>query len=465
MSNTPVPQHILIIGAGVFGLSTALSLLSNPAYNATRITIIDGSPSLPNPSGSSVDANRIVRADYADKHYAQLASQAQELWRDKRKDGWGGEGRYHEPGFVLTADEDKDAYLRQSLANVRNLAQDGGNVDLSKIREIRGRDEIRKATGYGSVSGDHGYANFNSGWADAEACVAYALRRIQSESGGRVTIRPGAQVARLVFSGSNCQGVELAGAGGEQIHADLTVVAAGAWSPSLIDLQGRCLATGQTMAYLDITPEEQAAMENRPTIMNMSKGMFVIPPRGNVLKIARHGYGYRNPVKLSRAVIDPEIGISNDPDIDPGSVQVSVPKVGIPIPLEAEEALREALGEILPQMADRPFTRTRICWYCDTPSGDFLITYHPCFQNLFLATGGSGHGFKFFPVIGDKIVAAISGTLEPQLAKIWRWRSREDLRREMKDGGEDGEEFTGCEDGSRAGRKGMVLDEEMQRRR
>ncbi|OAG35585.1 hypothetical protein AYO21_10261 [Fonsecaea monophora] len=458
MSNASVPQHILIIGAGVFGLSTALSLLSNTTYNGTRITIIDGSPSLPNPSGSSVDANRIVRADYANRHYARLASEAQRLWRDTRAEAWGGEGRYHEPGFVLTADEDKDAYLQESLRNVRRLAQENhGNVDLSKIRELRGHDEIRKATGYDNVSGDHGYANFNSGWADAEACVAYALKRIRRDGAGRVTVRPGAQVARLVFSGDDCQGVELAG--GEQIQADLTVLAAGAWSPSLIDLQGRCLATGQTMAYLDITPEEQAAMADRPTIMNMSRGMFVIPPRGNELKIARHGYGYRNPVKISRAIIDPRGDNSNG--VDPGYVHVSVPKVGIPIPREAEEALREALGEILPHMADRPFTRTRICWYCDTPTGDFLITSHPRLKHLVLATGGSGHGFKFFPVIGDKIVAAIQGRLEPELAHIWRWRSPEDLREEvMKNGGD---EFIACEDGSRAGRKGMILDEEMKR--
>ncbi|KIW94030.1 uncharacterized protein Z519_05346 [Cladophialophora bantiana CBS 173.52] len=460
MSDAPVAQQILIVGAGVFGLSTALSLLSNPTYNASRITIIDASPSLPNPSGSSVDANRIVRADYAGKHYAQLASQAQELWRDTRKEAWGGEGRYYEPGFVLTADEDKDAYLMESLANVRRLAEESGrNVDSSKIRELHGQDEIRKATGYDGVSGDHGYANFNSGWADAEACVAHALRRIQSESDGRVAIRPGAQVARLVFSGSECQGVELVG--GEQILAELTVLAAGAWSPSLIDLQGRCLATGQTMAFLEISPEEQAAMGNRPTVMNMSRGTFIIPPRGKELKIARHGYGYRNPVKISKGVINPDA----PSDLDPGYVEVSVPKVGIPIPLEAEEALREALGELLPQLANRPFTRTRICWYCDTPSGDFLITFHPDFKRLFLATGGSGHGFKFFPVIGDKIVAAIQGTLEPELAQIWRWRSEEDLRDTIKRGGDSGGEFTGCEDGSRAGPKGMVLEEEMQRQK
>lgn len=360
MSNTSAPQHILIVGAGEFGLSTALSLIHNPAYNGTSITIVDSSPTLPNPSGSSVDANRIIRADYAIKHYAKLASQAQELWRDTSKDGWGGEERYHEPGFVLSAEPDQDAYLQESLSNVQSLAQeDQYRINASKIKKLTGKDELRSATGYDDVSGDHGYANFNSGWANAEASVAYVLRRIRNEGGTRVTIRPDTQVQTLLVSGTQCDGVQLEG--GEQIRADLTVLACGAWTPALIDLQGRCLATGQTMAFVDISDAEQAAMGHRPVVMNMSRGLFIIPPRNNVLKVARHGYGYRNPVRISRKLIQP--GVSNDTS---GDVEVSVPKVGVPIPLEAEEALREALREYVPHIADRPFTRTRICWYCDT---------------------------------------------------------------------------------------------------
>ncbi|EXJ57363.1 hypothetical protein A1O7_07710 [Cladophialophora yegresii CBS 114405] len=459
MSDFP-PQHILIVGAGVFGLSTALSLLHNPTYNGTRITIIDSSPTLPNPSGSSVDANRIVRADYAHKPYAQLALQAQELWRDRSENAWGGEGRYHEPGFVLTAVADQDAYLAGALANVRSLAQEDkrGRIDLRKIQELHGRDEIRRATGYEGVSGDHGYANFNSGWANAEACVAHALRRIRTEGGDRVNIRPHTRVQSLLVSAAaamECMGVKLAT--GEQIHADLTVLAAGAWTPSLVDLQGRCLATGQTMAFLDITQEEQDAMGNRPTIINQSSGMFIIPPRDKLLKVARHGYGYRNPVKIPMQTLRPGAATSGD-------LEVSVPDVGVPIPLEAEEALRGALRELVPHMADRPFVRTRICWYCDTPTGDFLITYHPAYKHLFLATGGSGHGFKFFPVIGDKIVAAIEGKVEPELAEIWRWRSEDELKEVMRSQG-GGEEFIACADGSRGGPKGMLLAEEMKRKR
>jgi hypothetical protein len=64
-------------------------------------------------------------------------------------------------------------------------------------------------------------------------------------------------------------------------------------------------------------------------------------------------------------------------------------------------------------------------------------------------------------VIGDKIVAAIEQKLDPELAEIWRWRTEEDLKQAC--GGED--EFTFCADGSRGGRKGMILKEEMDRRK
>ncbi len=59
-------------------------------------------------------------------------------------------------------------------------------------------------------------------------------------------------------------------------------------------------------------------------------------------------------------------------------------------------------------------------------------------------------------MIGDKIVDAIQGKLDPELAKEWRWRSEDELARLV---GPEG--FISCEDGSRAGRVGMLLDEEM----
>lgn len=75
-----------------------------------------------------------------------------------------------------------------------------------------------------------------------------------------------------------------------------------------------------------------------------------------------------------------------------------------------------------------------------------MIDYHPNIRNLFIATGDSGHGFKVYPVIGDKIVDAIDGKLEMDLKALWGWK--------------DGLHFDGAKDGSRGGQRGMVLEDE-----
>ncbi len=76
-----------------------------------------------------------------------------------------------------------------------------------------------------------------------------------------------------------------------------------------------------------------------------------------------------------------------------------------------------------------------------------MVTYHPDYQGLFLATGGSGHGFKFLPVIGNKIADRVERKC-PEEFKKWAW-PKETV------------ETVVTEDGSRGGRPGMVLDEEL----
>lgn len=78
------------------------------------------------------------------------------------------------------------------------------------------------------------------------------------------------------------------------------------------------------------------------------------------------------------------------------------------------------------------------------------MTYHPEQSGLFLATGGSGHAYKFFPVIGDKVVDALEGRLEPELRNLWAWPEAVDPQ-----------VLQGAEDGSRSGEKGLLLQEEL----
>lgn len=89
-----------------------------------------------------------------------------------------------------------------------------------------------------------------------------------------------------------------------------------------------------------------------------------------------------------------------------------------------------------------------------SPDGDFIVSYHPEYEGLFLATGGSGHGYKFFPVLGDKIVDALEGSLEPELQDLWKWTT---ASRPM--GLDEDDLFDG--DGSRSGARNSNLKEEL----
>ncbi|KAE8378253.1 hypothetical protein BDV26DRAFT_292350 [Aspergillus bertholletiae] len=145
--------------------------------------------------------------------------------------------------------------------------------------------------------------------------------------------------------------------------------------------------------------------------------------RSGELKIGRHGYGYQNPTLVSIA------------DLQGGGLLealASVPRIDLPVPPEGQPALREFFVKI--------------------PSGDFLLDYYPHACGLFLATNDSGHAFKVFPVIGDKVVDAISGCLPADLHELWKWRE------------EVAAVFQGTDDGTRGGPRGLILEHEHQGR-
>lgn len=468
------PSSILIIGSGVFGLSTALALTRRDAFAQCSITVVDRSdPSrpgaFPSPDAASVDTSRIIRADYADPAYAALCDEAQVEWRkqDKPTD-LGSQGRYNETGLLLVGDETPPApaaapvsdslkpkltgmdYTRMSWANVVSLASKDPEL-AARVRELPNPDAIRDALGTGGSSGSWGYINNNSGWGNATASMAWYLDRVQQT--GRVNFVPGTVVS-LVHNNTTVTGAKLSD--GRVLSADLVVVAAGAWTGGLVDLAGQALATGQVLGYLDITEDEQSKLANMPVILNLSKGLFIIPPTDRVLKLARHAYGYINPATPSHPPLP--LTPSSPPTLAPVSLPLTaLTKPDLAIPAEGAADLRAALREMIPwpALADRPFSKTRLCWYSDTPTGDFLIDYHPNWRGLFVATGDSGHAFKFLPVIGDRIVDCIRGECPVAFRGKWGWKVTEAGTGEQEGG------FVFTEDGSRGGKAGLVLAEEL----
>ncbi|KAF4550898.1 FAD dependent oxidoreductase-like protein 2 [Elsinoe fawcettii] len=429
-----VPSSILILGSGVFGLSTAYHLTQHPDYASTKITVVDRSP-FPPPDGSSIDTSRIVRADYADIAYARLCLEAQDLWRNS----WWGKGVYHEDGLAIAIKNPSEAaqtnganltgqeYMRKSLENVQRLGlKSGVDVDVIPTTEAFRNlfQQPSKTNAEPDFDADVGYINRRSGWVDA--CGSMIKLREKVAATGRVEFITG-HVSRLIFSSStsSSSGHSVSGAilqNSTELRADLTILATGAWTGSLIDMRGVASATGQILAYLPLSAEEQSSLSQNPTILNESTGLFIITPSGNELKVARHGYGYANPVTFpnpeppsttASSSSSPGYGKSITASLPLTSYDVPPPStISDPessLPPEARHALRQFLHQTFPSLASRPFTSARICWYLDTPSSNWIVDHHPSYPGLFIATGGSGHAFKFAPVLGEKVIARIRG--------------------------------------------------------
>lgn len=448
-SSQSIPSSILIIGSGVFGLSTAYALARRTEYKDTKITLVDRA-TFPAQDAGSVDSSRLVRADYTDHAYGALAAEALKQWRGE----FGDQGRYTESGFAVLLNKDgcttgEDA-LNEMLDSVRKLgATTGKREDGAEIVLLSNQEQVNAALpGFSGTAADGGYVNFTSGWAHAENGLRHMRQKVEALD--RVSFKT-AQVRRLIFqSQSNAPprvtGVETTA--DETLTADLTVLAAGAWSGKFIDLRGIATATGQPLAYISISNEEQEELLRNPAVINTSNFMYVIQPRDNILKIARHSYGWSNPQQIEH----PE---------KPGSgelVSVSLPRTkhdqpDLNIPPEGDAACRSYLTQCMPEFKDRPWLHTRICWYSDTLSGDWLIDYHPRYEGLFVATGDSGHAYKFLPVIGERVVDVLSkhprDDLGKQLLGKWRWPSQPEAI-----------DFRWTREW-RGGPKGMILDEEL----
>jgi glycine/D-amino acid oxidase-like deaminating enzyme len=85
---------------------------------------------------------------------------------------------------------------------------------------------------------------------------------------------------------------------------------------------------------------------------------------------------------------------------------------------ETLKDIREYLGFRFPALKGAPLVETRVCQYEQTPDSHFIIDRHPEMENVWIVGGGSGHGFKHGPAIGEMMAELI--LKERELNAIWR---------------------------------------------
>lgn len=358
--------RILIVGAGVFGLSTALELELRGYEN---VVVADRHPP-PVPDGSSVDVSRVIRTDYADDLYHRMAREAYRLW----KEGIFREC-FHETGFVMLAEQRGENYLDKALEV--NEAQGVVLDNYPDANDVRQKYPSLQA----KLDGLRAVHNPNGGWADAEG----AIRKLADEcikAGVAFVTGPGGTVTSLEYRTKDGKeqvaGVDVASGG--RIEADQVILCTGAWTNRLIPLSHATSASGQPVGFINLTEEEAARLDRVPVMINLSTGIFCFPPTPgtNLLKIARHGYGWATEVETKDG------RVVSSPMLTGNGAESSY------LPDDADAALREGLKQLLPDFADHPWSDRRLCWYSDTQDGDFIIDQHPDIAGLFVASGGSG---------------------------------------------------------------------------
>ncbi|KAG6837069.1 hypothetical protein H0H93_015337 [Arthromyces matolae] len=389
-----ITDKIVIIGAGCFGVSTAYHLLER---GFTDITVLDRSPVLPAPDAASNDINRIVRSSYSDIFYSRLAREAISAWKDREI--W--RDTYRESG-VLVLGFTNDAYADKAYQNDIDLGATLNRLqDAEAIRNVFSPD-VPTA----SFENNSGYLNKEGGWADAGQGLSIMLEMIISLGCKVLSGKPVKCVVRDVAGKTN--GVQCED--GSIYKASTVIIATGSWTPATFpdDTAGHTsgLSTGggrQCVAMLQLSEEEAQIYKDIPVILDLypETGFYLFPPTDKgIIKMAMHLAGYTHMAS----------GISRPRTVTDDPVN------GLAIPKDNVYQLRAQLRKYLPKLAEKPFCNTRLCWYNDSPDGDWIIGRVPGDPSLILATAGSGHAYKFLPVLGRLVADTFEGTLDPNLA-------------------------------------------------
>jgi glycine/D-amino acid oxidase-like deaminating enzyme len=197
-----------------------------------------------------------------------------------------------------------------------------------------------------------------------------------------------------------------------KFYTGIIILATGAWTSSLLS-EAREVMTpnGQPVIHIKIPEPLQREFKGCPVWgADLSQlGFYGFPPTDGIVKIAHHGAGYKSHKGVKTIVTDPSTGAK--------------------VPLGFIQRFREFLDAHLPSISGLDIASTRICWYCDTWDGDFYITKVPAQPRLILAAGGSGHAFKFMPVIGDIVADVVEGKSSSR-TKRFQWRTPQSTKKQ-----------------------------------
>jgi sarcosine oxidase len=372
MKTSPT-YDVVVIGAGVFGAWIAYHV----QRSGKTVALLDAYGAA-NSRASSGGESRVIRMGYgADEIYTRWSKRSLALWQEffRHVD----EPLFHRTGVLWMARQD-DPY---AVNSARTLQQLGVRFEtLSRVDLEQRYPQIA----FGSVTW---------GILEPDSGVLMARRAVQQVV--QATLKSGADyvpeaVEPLTGPTVRARLDSLTTRSGRSLRAVSFIFACGPWLPKLFPdlLQDRIHPTRQEVFFFGVDPgDRRFAPPLMPAWIDFGEEIYGIPDlehRGVKIAPDRHG-----------------------PPFDPDRGERVVTAEGL-------SAARTFLAQRFPGLKEAPLLETRVCQYENTSNGDFLIDRHPAFDNVWLVGGGSGHGFKHGPALGEYVAARVmeGGPVEPR---------------------------------------------------
>lgn len=357
--------HIAVIGAGAFGGWTALSLLRSGA----KVTLLDAwGPG--NSRSSSGGESRVIRHSYNKAIYVDMVKRSLELWHEANEQ-WD-RPLLHVSGVLHMRRADSPYNL------------DGQGVLLTAANvphELLSHDELVKRYPQINMRGIVG--------AIYEPTAGYLLARRACQAVVDAFLREGGEyITSYVHPGDIVGGrmSNIALSIGATLAADQFVFACGPWLKTMFpEVLGAHLRISRQEMFYFGTPADDHRYDagSFPVWTDFGETIWYGIPGGEQrgFKIADDAHG---------------------PEHDPSTAGRTVSAEGV-------KAAGDYLAYRFPGLKGAPLIESRVCQYTNTPDGDFIADRHPEADNTWLLGGGSGHGFKHGPALGEMVAAQVLG--------------------------------------------------------
>lgn len=382
--------HTAVIGAGAFGSWTALYLLRAGA----RVTLLDAwGPG--NSRSSSGGETRIMRGAYGpNQPYTKLAARALDLWK-QHESQW--KQKFFFPIGVLWMVEDDDTFERGSIPLLKAAG--------IPFEQLAGKDLTRR---WPQISFE------NVEWAIHEPQSGYLLARASTQAVVDHFIAEGGEYRQAAVTPSpdlesgQLKSLSLLLSDDSKIIADRYIFACGPWLGKLFPrtIGPHFLSTKQEVFFFGTPAGDPRYNDGNLPVWGDHSDRFIYGIPGN------QGRGFK--------MADDTRG----PEFDPTSGQRLVSQENL-------DAACRYLAYRFPGMKDAPLLETRVCQYENTADNNFIIDRHPNNANLWIVGGGSGHGFKHGPALGE-MVAKITVNDEAADPLYRLQRFKEDKSKEKK---------------------------------